>query len=515
MKYKGAVAAGHEQTVKAAAIILDEGGNAFDAAVAAHFAACVAEPVLASLGGGGFLTAYSAPSDATVYDFFVQTPGFRKPADEIEFFPVCVDFGTARQEFQVGMGSVATPGVVRGLFAIHRDLCRMPMRRLIEPAVELAKQGVRVNALQAYIFDLVQAIYSFRAQTRALFHPPSEPDRMLKEGDLFRIPDFADCLECLAAEGEDLFYRGEIARRISDMCAQSGGSLSRQDLDTYRIEKRKPLSLTYRGYRLLTNPPPSSGGLLIGFALNLLEEFAPARHGFGSADYLHLLANILGLTEKARLDIELDESKACPTKTLLDPDYIRLYRQQIQPRPFCSRGTTQISVADGAGNLASLSTSNGEGCGYLVPGTGISLNNMLGEEDLNPRGFNLWPENTRMTSMMAPSLLFFDRRRVALGSGGSNRLRTAILQVLVNLIDFGMPLDEAVVSPRIHYEAGRLSVERGFNEREVETLLREFPDHKLWDSLNLFFGGLHAVSSESGQFAGTGDPRRGGTSVVV
>lgn len=515
MSYKGAVAAGHEETVKAAAIILEEGGNAFDAAVAAHFAACVAEPVLASLGGGGFLTAWSRDGEARLYDFFVETPRFRKPLDEIEFFPVSVDFGTTQQEFHVGMGSVATPGVVRGLFAIHRDLCRMPIRRLIEPAVELAKNGVRINAFQAYIFDLVRPIYSFRNETRALFHHPSREAGMLQEGDRFQIAEFADCLDCLAREGEDLFYRGEIAERISDFCERFGGNLSRADLEAYEVARRKPLSVNYHGCRLLTNPPPSSGGLLIAFALNLLEQFEPSRCGFGSAFCLGLLAEILGLTEKARLDIEFDESKPCPSRTLLDPDYLRTYRQQILRRPACSRGTTQISVADGEGNLASLSTSNGEGCGYLVPGTGISLNNMLGEEDLNPKGFHLWPEQARMTSMMAPSLLFFDGKRVALGSGGSNRLRTAILQVVVNLIDHRMSLEMAVGSPRIHYEAGRLSVERGFNERELQTLLGHFPDHKLWNSVNLFFGGVHAVAAGSGHFTGAGDPRRGGVAVVV
>ncbi|MGR9105660.1 MAG: gamma-glutamyltransferase [Gammaproteobacteria bacterium] len=515
MTFKGAVAAGHEETARAAAVILDAGGNAFDAAVAAHFAACVAEPVLASLGGGSFLLASPAGNDALVYDFFVQTPGLRRPLNEIEFFPVCVDFGTARQEFHVGLASVATPGVVRGLFSVHRDLCRMPMQRLIEPAVVLAKKGVRVNRLQAYILDLVREIYSFRSDTRTLFMRYAPKRQMLKEGDSFANPEFADFLECLAAEGEDLFYRGEVARTIAELCATSGGYLSRSDFENYRVIKRTPLSLDYRSCRVLTNPPPSSGGPLIAFGLHLMEHLQPARQGFGTAGYLRLLTEILGLTEKARLDIESGDSGSRPLQDLLDPDSIRRYRQQMSPRAFCSRGTTQISVADQHGNLASLTTSNGEGCGYLVPGSGISLNNMLGEEDLNPAGFHHWPEDTRMSSMMAPSLLFFENRQVVLGSGGSNRLRTAILQVLVNLIDFGMSLDQAVESPRIHFEAGRLSVERGFAARDLNALLSAFPDHKLWDSLNLFFGGVHAVSRQSEIFTGAGDPRRGGVSLIV
>jgi gamma-glutamyltranspeptidase / glutathione hydrolase len=343
----------------------------------------------------------------------------------------------------------------------------------------------------------------------------AESGRMLRQGELFRVPEYADFIECLATEGEDLFYRGEIAQRIADLCAQSGGHLTRQDLEDYQAFKREPLVLEYHGCRFLTNPPPSSGGLLIAFALHLLDQLEPARQGFGSAAYLQLLAEILRVTEKARRDLESGKLTTGPTGNLLDSDSIGRYRKQILARPFCSRGTTQISVADAEGNLASLTTSNGEGCGYLVPGAGIVLNNMLGEEDLHPGGFNLWPEDTRMTSMMAPSLLFLDGKRVALGSGGSNRLRTAILQFIVNLIDFRMSLEEAVSSPRIHYEAGRLSLESGFNEREVATLLAGFPDHKRWDSLNLFFGGVHAVSAGAGSFSGAGDPRRGGTSVIV
>lgn len=516
MKIKGAVAAGHEETAQAAVTILEEGGNAFDAVIAAHLVACVAEPVLASLGGGSFLTSYSPKNGPLVYDFFVQTPKCSKPLSEIEFFPVSVDFGTTQQEFHVGMGAVGTPGVVRGIFAIHRDLCTMPMNRLIEPAVELAKSGVRINAFQAYIFDLVQAIYSFNNETRAVFQDPVSKKGMLKEGGVFRLPEFADFLDSLAQEGEDLFYRGEVSQRISDLCAQSGGYLQRQDLENYQVPKRNPLSLDYHGCKLFTNPPPSSGGLLIAFALNLLEQCEPTRYKLGSANYLQLLSKVLGLTEKARLDLNLLESESCPIQTLLNPDYIRLYQQQILSQPACSRGTTHISVTDNQGNLASLTTSNGEGCGHFIPGTGIMLNNMLGEEDLNPAGFNVWPKDTRMTSMMAPTLVFFPGgKKVALGSGGSNRLRTAILQVLINLIDFKLPLDEAVGNPRIHFEAGLLSVEFGFDEKEMNSLLRNYPDHKLWDSLNLFFGGAHAVSFQDGNFEGVGDPRRGGSSLIV
>jgi gamma-glutamyltranspeptidase/glutathione hydrolase len=173
---------------------------------------------------------------------------------------------------------------------------------------------------------------------------------------------------------------------------------------------------------------------------------------------------------------------------------------------------------DGAGEAASLSLSNGEGNGWLIPGTGIMLNNMLGEEDINPRGFHRWPTDRRLSSMMAPSIVrLADGRLAALGSGGSNRLRTAILQVISNLVDFGMPVAAAVESPRIHHERDRLSVEGGFEEGELRQLLAEHPDHQLWPGINLFFGGVHSVLVDrgAGSFHGAGDPRRGGVSIAV
>ena len=179
-------------------------------------------------------------------------------------------------------------------------------------------------------------------------------------------------------------------------------------------------------------------------------------------------------------------------------------------------GTTQISVMDSQGNLASLTISNGSGSGVMVPETGIMLNNMLGEEDLNPKGFYKWKEDTRISSMMAPSILGrSDGIKVALGSGGSNRIRTAILQVLLNLVDKRMNLREAIQAPRIHFENDFLNIEMGLPEDDIEHLSRSYPDNKIWERGNLFFGGVNAVSGNGGSFSGFGDPRRGGVSIIL
>ena len=234
----------------------------------------------------------------------------------------------------------------------------------------------------------------------------------------------------------------------------------------------------------------------------------------------------MALTNRARIESRLHEAldeadEASAAARLFDPALLRSYAEQVRGRPACSRGTTHISVIDAQGNMAALSLSNGAGCGFVLPGSGIMLNNMLGEQDLNVAGFNAWREGTRMASMMAPTLAFFaDGGVAALGSGGSNRIRTAILQVLSNLIDFGQPIAEAVTAPRIHFENGLLNIEGGCPEdgnHAVAALAGEVCDRiMVWPEHNLFFGGVHAATRDAdGKFAAGGDPRRGGAVAIT
>jgi gamma-glutamyltranspeptidase / glutathione hydrolase len=516
-KYSGGViAAGHEQTVLAAKTILEDGGNAFDAAVAAHLAACIAEPVLASLAGGGFLLARTSGGMDILYDFFVQTP-VKKRKGDVEFYPIMGNFGETEQEFHIGAGSAATPGTVKGLFAIHRELCTMPMEELARPAIDMGRNGIRMNHFQAYILQIIKPIYLATPGAVAIFGSPGG-DGLIKEGELFRQPELADTIDALTHEGDDLFYRGGLAKQISRLCAEHGSHLSARDLAGYEVIRRMPLDVTYRGNRLLTNPAPSSGGMLIAFALKLLEEI-PAEvisEKTENGEWLQLLAGIQKMTDRVRVDDASASENGHPPADLLDSRLLHTYREQIRNNPRFSRGTTQISIIDREGNMAALSASNGEGSGLVVPGTGIMLNNMLGEEDLNPGGFGNWACNSRMTSMMAPSILLMPgNKSVALGSGGSNRLRTAILQVILNLTDRGMTSAEAVNNPRIHYENGTLSVEEGFSADELNELTGEYPDHKIWNSKNLFFGGVHVAGQAGENFFGAGDPRRGGVSLTL
>ncbi|MFQ5955446.1 MAG: gamma-glutamyltransferase [Kiloniellales bacterium] len=516
---RGVVAAGHPKTAEAARIILEDGGNAVDAALAALCAACVAEPVLCSLGGGGFLLARDPDGRGVLYDFFAQTPRRRRPPAETEFYPVLCDFGTVTQEFHIGMGSTATPGAVRGLFEVHRDLGRMPMAEIVAPAARLARDGVALNQMQSEIFQVVSPIYRATPEARAVFGSRRRRGKPLQPGERYRTPALADTLEALAVEGDGLFYDGEIAERVARQSLERGGHVTRDDLKHYRVERRRPLTLSYRDARILTNPPPSTGGLLIAFALRLIGQADVGALGHGSAAHLGLLARVMALTNEARMKSRLDHRRASAAeRALFDPALLDAYAAVVQGHALASRGTTHISVIDRSGEAVSLSLSNGEGNGSLVPDTGIMLNNVLGEEDINPRGFHRWPIGHRLASMMAPTVVHFaDGRLSAAGSGGSNRIRTAILQVLSNLVDFGMSAEQAVHSPRIHHERGQLGVEGGYRKREIDRLVADYPDHRLWPGLSLFFGGVHTALADpaAGRFSGAGDPRRDGVALVI
>ncbi|RMF02428.1 MAG: gamma-glutamyltransferase, partial [Alphaproteobacteria bacterium] len=264
------MAAGHPVTVEAAADVLQEGGNAFDAALAAMMTACVPEFVFSSIGGGGHLMAFDAQRSRThLFDFFVQTPLHKRDPDTLDFRAITADFGPATQEFHIGAGAAATPGLVPGFYAIHEALGTLPVKRLLEPAINAAHDGVRVTDLHAYLYTIVAPILTATDGARAHF---TRDGALLKAGDVYRNPDFALLLEALASEGSRLFSEGEVARAIAAQSERFGGHLTLDDLKAYKVETRQPLLRPYRGCRVALNPPPAASGAMIGFALALLEK---------------------------------------------------------------------------------------------------------------------------------------------------------------------------------------------------------------------------------------------------
>ncbi|MFK8184126.1 MAG: gamma-glutamyltransferase [Phormidesmis sp.] len=515
----GVVAAGHEKTAEAARIAFEAGGNAFDAAVAASFMACVAEPTLTSLGGGGFLLAHPAQGKSVLFDFFTQTPSGRSHCPNPDFYPIEANFGDTVQAFHIGLGSIAVPGVFAGLLRVHGQFGRLPLSVVVEPAVDCARTGLAVSDFQGYCYELLEPILMATAGARAMYAPKGS---LLKVGESLHMPQFGDTLEHLANLGDfaalRAFYEGEIAQQTVQACRDGGGFLRMEDFESYEVVVRSPLSMTYRGVQLLTNPPPSAGGSLIAFCLALLDRFELGKMTFGGAAHLQLLSQSMRWTNEARGN-HLDGSlfDAAIADTFLAEDLVEKYATPL--RDLMATGgnrwgsTTHISVMDDEGNAASITTSNGEGSSYVVPGTQIMMNNMLGEEDLNPLGFNQWPTYQRMSSMMAPTMILKDAKpQLVLGSGGSNRIRTAILQVLSNVLDFGMPLAEAVNASRIHWENGVFHLEPGVAPAAIQSSEQLGTDRVVhWQQSNMFFGGVHAVGiGENGELQGAGDPRRNG-----
>lgn len=505
---RGCIAAGHPRTAEAGQTILEAGGNAFDAAIAALWMACVAEPVLSSVGGSGFCLVRDRHGRSLLYDFFAQTPRRRRARQEVDFQPVDADFGVATQSFHIGVGSATTPGLVRGIFAIHRAHGSMPMRELVAPAIAAARGGVIQNAYQAYLLGVIGPIYRHTAAARALFTVTDGERKgaLWRAGDRIVNPALADTLDALSREGDRLFYEGEIAAAIDRLSVESGGHLRREDLFEYQTIVREPLRFTYRGAQILSNPPPASGGLLIAFALSLLSGKRPGDLSFESVERAQLLTAVMAATRDARARHGV--------AALLGPELLARYASDLQAPP-STRGTTHISVVDNEGDAAAITVSNGEGCGSIMPGTGSMLNNMLGEEDINPGGAQGWPVDVRMASMMAPTAFMTDNGRLAvLGSGGSKRILTAILQVLVNLLDHRMSVAEAVGAPRIHLEGEHLNWESGLHPAAAAALAKDYPEHTAWPERNMYFGGVHAVIREGeGSLHGVGDPRRAGISL--
>jgi gamma-glutamyltranspeptidase/glutathione hydrolase len=500
------VASGHQLASEAAGKILEAGGNAFDAVVAAGFVSAVAEPALTSLGGGGFMVGHSEKTGQDMcFDFFVDTPGRGRENDilDADFFTVTVDFGGSSQDFNIGSGSVAVPGTLKGLLHIHKKLGRMDLADVVGPAKEAAVHH-EVNGHMGHFLKLLYPIMTVTERGRRIYEPDG---KYLEVGDFLQNSEMAEFLQSLSSDGAESFYFGEIAHKIDQEMKDGGGLLTAEDLAAYKVKERKPLAIPYRDCMFLTVPEPSMGGTLIGLSLSLMAELPQRLYKWGSAE--HLMDTIALMKEVESL------RKAGVTT----PDALRQFLQDktvlvesTRKMRLFSRGTTHVSVADKNGNCASMTCSNGEGAGYFAPGTGIMLNNMMGEDDLHPNGFHSSEPGERVFSMMSPSLLLKgDKVQLVIGSGGSKRIRTAVSQVLNQVVDFGRPLKQAVDAPRLYLDEDCLQMEPGFGKQAVTAIRQKLPVN-LWTKKDVYFGGVHAVIPG---IEGAADPRRGGSVVTI
>jgi gamma-glutamyltranspeptidase/glutathione hydrolase len=517
---KGVVAAGHPLTAEAGAEVLREGGNAVDAAVSAVLASFVTESPLTGFGAGGFMLVHKPGVPDVLVDYFVAAGGSDGVERKAELLPIPVYFDETPQTFNCGAASCGVPGNPAGLEHVLDRFGSVPLTRLVEPGVRLGREGVEVTREQAYFHEILHPILTSTPECAALYAPEGRP---LAEGDTFNYPDMAEALERFAAEGSEPFYRGETARTVCAWVRERGGTLGLDDMAAYEPVEREPVEARFRGYDVLTNPPPSSGGILIAYSLGLLERLGE-RSG---------VERVVAATEAAnsRRGEEFHEG-------LHDPAYVEEFMrtdldaiaERIRAGEWIGGhggaggpgdavgSTTHIAVLDGEGMCASVTCSNGTGSGLLVPGTGVHVNNMLGEEDLNPHGFHRIPPGRRVSSMMAPTIALREGQIVlGLGSAGSNRIRSAILQTAVRVLEEGMDADEAVRAGRLHFEAGVVQAEPGVDAAGLSSLERRGVPVVRWKRENLFFGGVQAVAQDpaTGELSGGGDPRRGGAVVVA
>lgn len=463
----GAVSSGHHLTSQATKSVMMKGGNAFDGAIAAAFMACVCEPVLASPGGGGFAHIRTG-SQRQLIDFFAQTP-VAKRLGKPDFVEVNADFGTATQQFHIGNASSATPGFLPGLKLLYENFAVLPLETLLQPAIDAARSGVEVTTFQSYLASVVAPILTYSPESRILFAPAGN---LLATGEKFYNRQISDFFESVAANEFDGFPVDAV---LTDQ--NSGGHLTPADFGKYQVVERESLRVELGPEKIYLNPAPSAAGDLISKTLR--------RYKTGST---HDLAMALKY---------MDELKS---------------RQEARSY----RGTTHISVIDASRNACSLTLSNGEGNGYMAGNCGFMMNNMLGEADINPGGVLGWPVDTRMSSMMCPTIVETGEGSIfVLGSGGSNRIRSALCQVLIHLLVRKKGLFEAIEHPRMHVQDGRLDYEALLNDDETQMLQQLFTNWHMWPQKNMFFGGCHGVGVNSdGTFTGAADSRRHGSYAI-
>jgi gamma-glutamyltranspeptidase/glutathione hydrolase len=493
---KGVVAAGHPLTAEAGAAVLREGGNAVDAAIAAMLTSFVAEPLLTGLGAGGYMLVAGAGREPSLLDFFVAAPTNPRASDPedtstAELVAIRVSFGFAMQVFHVGPASCGVYGVPAGVCAAAARFGTVPLERLAEPAARLAREGLALNAGQAYVAEILEDLLRATPECAALWAPSGH---VLREGEMLRNEELADALMRLGSEGAAPFYTGDIARAVCDWLHARGGTITLDDLASYEALARKPVRISYRDRDVYTNPPPSAGGTLLAYALALLDR-GPSPPS---------LAETVGAMAAAQSE---------RTPEFLDGLAEEGFLERFLGARLGSGSTTHISVLDKDGCACSVTCTNGECSGVVVPGTGLHLNNVMGEEDLNPLGFHRHPAGRRMPSMMAPTVVMSDGEvELVLGSAGSNRIRSALLQTIIAAVDHGLEAAQAVDAPRAHLENGVLYAEPGIDLSDPGSFHEEIVR---FGERNLFFGGVQAVQRRRGELLGAGDPRRGGVAVAA
>ena len=501
-----AASAGTPYAARAATEAFLAGGNAADAAVAAAAAVSVTEPLMSSVGGGGFALVRTAGGGVELIDYYDVMPGRGLPGSAFgaggKPQSVMLKYG-AGVESIVGGAAVAVPGSPRGWEALLGRHGRLGLREALRPAIRLAREGFALCRTAGLWFSVAEEVLSLTRETRRHFF---NGDRVYKEGEEVRFPELADTLERIGEEGADLFYEGELGRRISSYVLEMEGILTEADLAAYRPVVREPMSVSYGAGEMYTNGPPSAGGPTLAQMLRIVSGYDLTK--MADDEYVAVMSGAMRLALEDRGTAYLDGAQnADVASRLTGEEYAKKQRRRML-EGFGSPHTTHLSCVDADGLAVSITASMGYGSGLVVPGTGIPLNNSLGEPELNPKGFHALDPGERLVSSMSPTIVSSaEGGIVALGSPGASRIPTAILQTLVNVLDHGMGVEEAVLAPRFHAEGELFAYEHGARVAGLGRFGRVLP----YEEPNMFFGGVNAVRlTTDGKFEAAADPRRSG-----
>jgi gamma-glutamyltranspeptidase/glutathione hydrolase len=536
------VASPQADATRAGVEMLRAGGNAIDAAVATAFALGVTDSFHSGIGGGGFLLIHLADGRVVAIDARETAPF---AATRNMFVRADVPDGASR----VGELAVATPGLVAGLTEALAEFGTKPLAEVLAPAIRLAEEGFLIGPHHARLLELWRAFGAERfPETTAIQLPPgdgpSEPGWRLVQADL------AGSLRALAEQGPSAFYRGSLGQAIAAEVRRRGGILSLRDLEAYRTKRREPIHGTYRGYDVYSFPPSSSGGVALVQMLNVIEDFDLAERGAGSSASVHVVAEAMKFAFADRAAYLGDADFVdVPVAGLTSKTYAAELRGRINP-PFWSRapwtwfqseivvkvprsstpplddaGTSHLSVADAAGNAVAITQTINTifGSGITVPGTGIVLNNQMDDFSIalntpnayqlvDTRGANAIAPGKRPLSSMSPSIVVKDGKPfMVTGSPGGPRIITTTLLTILNVVDYGMNVQEAVSAPRFHqqWQPDKLFVERAIPDDVIDGLRDR--GHKVevskrdWSSAQSVW-----IDPEGGGFAGGSDPRSDG-----
>ncbi len=501
-----AVASSSRLSADAGAAVAEQGGNAVDAAVAACLVSMTTEPGVCALGAGGHVTVWGPGEPPVTVDGYAAVPGLGLPDPRAgdAAWEVELTYGGGVSTV-VGYGSVGVPGGLAAMGRASERYGRLPWRETVEPAREIAARGFPLpSACHHYLQTSAELVYGWDANSREAFF--DSDGQLMQAGQVMRLPYLADTLERIATHGVEDFYTGDIGHAIADYIHDNGGALNRKDMAEYRALERPSLEVPLDEWHVGTNPAPAVGGATLGAMLLLMRSL---RHTGWDAAAVKRLVDVQHAVTRFRHD-RLDHSDDMDQDV---QDLLRMAAEDVLPGS--SGSTVHTSVVDSGGLGCSITMSSGYGSGAVPPGTGVWLNNCLGELELNRGGFGRMPLGARLISNMAPTVARSnDGRVLATGSPGADRITTAILQVLVNYMHLGMSLEEAVSHPRAHVEIGsegyRVAYEAGLPMTDVELPLRRF------DQLSMFFGGAGAAEWDPRRgFTVAGDPRRkAGTAIA-